>query len=199
MGFWVINQFCIVKTVHGEWFWQSQYIILLLLTKLFTFTVHCEPIKKMKSLLNLTVLTLLTFAGFSQDTRIRKKEFLLDKGIAIRGYDPTAYFSGKPQKGKEEFSYTQEGVNYQFISANNLETFKKNPAKYEPQYGGWCAYAMGSKGEKVEVDPETFKIVNGKLFLFYHTFFSNTLTDWNKDESALKTRADANWNKIIKK
>ncbi len=153
----------------------------------------------MKLLLNLAVFTLLTFAGFSQEVSIRKKEFLLQKGTGISGYDPTAYFSGKPQKGKREFSYTQEGINYQFANANNLETFKKNPDKYEPQYGGWCAYAMGSSGEKVEVDPETFKIVNGKLFLFYHTFFSNTLTDWNKDENALKTKADVNWSKHIKK
>ena len=140
-------------------------------------------------------MTFLTFTGFSQDASIRKKEFLLDKGTALSSYDPTAYFAGKAQKGKKEFTYTQEGVNYRFTNANNLETFKKNPAKYEPQYGGWCAYAMGSIGEKVEVDPETFKIVDGKLYLFYHTFFSNTLTDWNKDENALKAKADANWRK----
>jgi YHS domain-containing protein len=188
-----ICQLCIVKTVHGERFWQNQYNV----TRQFTF--YREPTNKMKSLLNFTFLILLTFQGFSQDASIRKKEFLLDKGTAISGYDPTAYFSGKTQKGKKEFSYTQEGVNYLFANANNLETFKKNPAKYEPQYGGWCAFAMGSKGEKVEVDPETFKIVNGKLYLFYHTFFSNTLTDWNKDENALKTKADVNWSKHIKK
>jgi YHS domain-containing protein len=193
-----ICQLCIVKTVHGKRVMVNGFSKINI-TRPFTFlpfTVNRQ--RKMKSLLNLTVLTLLTFAGFSQDASIRKKEFLLDKGIAISGYDPTAYFSRNAQKGKKEFSYTQEGVNYQFANANNLETFKKNPAKYEPQYGGWCAYAMGSKGEKVEVDPETFKIVNGKLFLFYHTFFSNTLTDWNKDENALKTKADANWTKFIK-
>lgn len=153
----------------------------------------------MKSSLKLFILLLLTFSGFSQDASFRKKEFLLDKGTAISGYDPTAYFLGKSQKGKKEFSFLQEGVNYQFANASNLESFKKNPSKYEPQYGGWCAYAMGSSGEKVEVDPETFKIINGKLYLFYHTFFSNTLTDWNKNESALKTKADANWTKFIKK
>jgi YHS domain-containing protein len=153
----------------------------------------------MKTLLNFTVLILLTFSGFSQDVNFRKKEFLLDKGIAISGYDPTSYFSGKPSKGKKEFSVVHEGIIYQFLNANNLETFKKNPAKYEPQYGGWCAYAMGSKGEKVEVDPETFKILNGKLYLFYHTFFSNTLTDWNKDENQLKSKADINWGKLIKR
>jgi YHS domain-containing protein len=149
----------------------------------------------MKTLLNLIILTILTFKGFSQDANFRKKEYLLTKGIAISGYDPVAYFSGKPQKGKAANAYTYEGVTYQFTNATNLETFKKNPTKYEPQYGGWCAYAMGKTGEKVEIDPETYKVLNGKLYLFYHTFFSNTLPDWNKDENALKTKADANWGK----
>ena len=153
----------------------------------------------MKTLLNLTILLLLIFKGFSQDTEVRRKEFLLEKGTAIQGYDPTVYFSGKAQKGKKEFSYLQKGVNYQFANANNVETFKKNPTKYEPQYGGWCAYAMGSSGEKVEIDPETYKIINGKLYLYYHTFFSNTLTDWNKDENGLKAKADINWTKYITK
>jgi hypothetical protein len=56
---------------------------------------------------------------------------------------------------------------------------------------------MGAKGENVEVDPETFKIVNGKLFLFYNAYFNNTLKSWNKDEANLNRKADANWKKII--
>jgi YHS domain-containing protein len=165
----------------------------------FKYKVSIKQQIIMKSLFKFFVLTFVTFTGFSQDVPTRKKEFLLDKGTAISGFDPTSYFSGKPQKGKKDFSFTHEGIKYQFANANNLETFKNNPTKYEPQYGGWCAYAMGAKGEKVEIDPETFKIVDGKLYLFYHTFFSNTLTDWNKDEKALKTKADANWTKFIKK
>ena len=78
----------------------------------------------------------------------------------------------------------------------NKEEFRKSPARYEPEYGGWCAYAMGAKGEKVAVDPGTFKIVNNKLYLFYNKFFNNTLKDWNKDEANLKTKADASWGKI---
>jgi hypothetical protein len=54
---------------------------------------------------------------------------------------------------------------------------------------------MGSKGEKVSIDPKTFKITNGKLYLFYNKFFNNTLTDWNKDETGLQHKADANWAK----
>ena len=57
---------------------------------------------------------------------------------------------------------------------------------------------MGAKGEKVEVDPENYKIINGVLNLFYKNFFSNTIDDWNKDETKLKKQADINWTKIYK-
>jgi YHS domain-containing protein len=160
-------------------------------------SVYRESNKAMKTLLNLIILVLLTFECFSQDANFREKEYSLTKGIAISGYDPVAYFLGKPQKGKVSNVYIYEGINYQFANATNLETFKKNPVKYEPQYGGWCAYAMGKTGEKVEIDPETFKILNGKLYLFYHTFFNNTLLSWNKNENALKAKADANWGKLV--
>jgi len=130
------------------------------------------------------------------ETTVRKKQFNLEHGIAIQGYDPVCYFKeGKAVKGKKDFSVYYEGAVYYFMSAEDKEEFKKAPSRYEPEYGGWCAYAMGAKGEKVSIDPGTFKIVNGKLFLFYNKFFNNTLKDWNKDEARLKTRADANWQK----
>ncbi len=136
--------------------------------------------------------------GISQNAALRRKEFLLEKGLAISGYDPVAYFSNKSQKGRKEFTATFEGIKYQFENVTNQNLFMKNPAKYEPQYGGWCAYAMGNKGEKVEIDPETFKIIDGKLYLFFHPFYKNTLVEWNKDEKNLKTKADYNWYKIVK-
>ncbi len=148
---------------------------------------------------SLLLFILVSFNLLAQDAvnpALRQKHFLVEKGVAISGYDPVSYFSGKPQKGK--ISYNQAGITYKFASAANLETFKKNPAKYEPAYGGWCAYAMGAKGEKVEVDPENYKIVNGSLNLFYKSFFSNTLDEWNKDETKLKKQADANWSKLYK-
>lgn len=152
----------------------------------------------MKSVAFLFVLGLLTVSSFGQDeTNLRKKQFNLDEGVAISGYDPVAYFTpGKPTKGSKANAFVYQGVTYYFSSAANKETFMKNPAAYEPSYGGWCSYAMGAKGEKVEVDPKTFKIVNGKLNLFYNKFFNNTLTDWNKDETNLKKKADASWIKL---
>ncbi|HMH24025.1 MAG TPA: YHS domain-containing (seleno)protein [Puia sp.] len=118
-------------------------------------------------------------------------------GVAIDGYDPVAYFKqSKAIEGKKEWSVTIDGANYLFSNPQNATSFKADPSKYQPQYGGWCAYAMGAIGEKVEVDPETFKIIDGKLYLFYNKFFNNTLKSWNKDEGNLKQKADANWKKF---
>lgn len=129
---------------------------------------------------------------------LRMKQFNLNGGLAISGYDPVAYFvQNKAVKGNKDHAVVYDGITYYFSSAANREAFKKNPANYEPAYGGWCSYAMGAKGEKVEIDPTTFKIVNGRLNLFYNRFFNNTLTDWNKDETNLEKQAAANWSKIF--
>lgn len=151
----------------------------------------------MKRIFLAAIVFLVSITAFSQDA-LRKKQLNLDKkGIAIEGYDPVAYFrQGKAIEGSSSNAVIHQGVTYYFSSVENKEEFKKNPSKYEPEYGGWCAYAMGKNGEKVEIDPETFKIVNGKLFLFYNKFFNNTLKTWNKDEANLHTKADANWKKF---
>ncbi len=141
---------------------------------------------------------LLADTAFCQSPGFRMKQFNLDEGLALRGYDPVAYFiQNKAVKGEKELSYDYHGVSYHFSIPANQQAFQANPEKYEPQYGGWCAYAMGHDGSKVDVNPETFKIIKGKLFLFYNRFFNNTLKSWNMDESALHTRADANWQKIL--
>jgi hypothetical protein len=152
----------------------------------------------MKFTFFLFILISIHLGVLGQEAPIRKKEFLLEKGVALSGFDPTSYFTKKPQKGIKNFSYVHDGVKYLVANAENQAAFIKNPAKYEPQYGGWCAYAMGSKGEKVEIDPETYKITDGKLYLFFHTFYKNTINDWNKDEKFFKQKADYNWSKIIK-
>jgi YHS domain-containing protein len=117
------------------------------------------------------------------------------ENLALEGYDAVSYFKGKPVKGNEKLKVHYQSVYYQFSSQDHLNLFLKNPSHYLPAYGGWCAFAMGNSGEKVEVNPLTYKIVNGKLYLFYNSFFNNTLTDWNKDEVNLKIKADSNWKK----
>ncbi len=152
----------------------------------------------MKSLSFLFIAFALTYTASAQSSpAVRQQQYNLEKGIAIQGYDPVAYFTqNKAVKGSAANTVTFKNVAYHFASPANLKAFQSNPDKYEPQYGGWCAYAMGAAGEKVEVDPETFKIKDGKLFLFYHTFINNTLTKWNKDEPNLHKKADASWSKF---
>ncbi len=155
-------------------------------------------------------LLLFVFTAFAQlpalaqaNPGVRKEQFNLKNGLAIQGYDPVAYFTknkanpGRAVKGSAANAFTYKNVTYRFASAANLKAFQESPASFEPQYGGWCAYAMGAVGEKVEIDPETFKIVDGKLFLFYHSFINNTLIRWNKDESNLHKKADTNWTKLV--
>ncbi|MCK6617358.1 MAG: YHS domain-containing protein [Cyclobacteriaceae bacterium] len=148
---------------------------------------------------SLIVLLLLTVGvGYSQSDDKRVKQFNLKNDLAVQGYDPVSYFTGKPQQGREDIQHRYKGVTYRFISQANLEKFKADPEKYEPAYGGWCAYAMGESGEKVKIDPETFKIIDGKVYLFYNFWTNNTLTTWNKNEKQLKEAADRNWAKIIR-
>lgn len=151
----------------------------------------------MKTLFTI-VFGMMSVASFSQDAvQLRKSQFNLNDGIAIKGYDPVSYFNQhKAVRGRKELAVYAQGVTYYFSSLENKEAFKSNPARYEPQYGGWCAYAMGKDGSKVEIDPDTFKIIDGKLYLYYNKFFNNTLKSWNKDEANLKTQADANWQKF---
>lgn len=113
--------------------------------------------------------------------------------VLIDGYDVVSYFEGKAEQGSADFKYDWKGATFYFASKKHLEDFRVDPEKYAPQYGGYCAYAIGDSGEKVSINPETFKITNGKLYLFYHTFSINTLKLWNKDEDELRTKADMNW------
>lgn len=147
--------------------------------------------------------TLILFIFFSttlllaQSDEVRKKHFNTKKNIALEGYDAVSYFEGKPIEGEEDFAFYYKGISYHFSSKANLNKFKSNPSKFEPAYGGWCAFAMGDNGEKVKVDPDTYKIIDGKLYLFYNFWGNNTLDDWNKNEKKLKDASDINWNKII--
>ena len=147
----------------------------------------------------LIVLLGIGISALGQTAAERTKHFNLEKGLAIQGYDPVAYFDNKAVQGDKKFSTQYKGVTYFFSSEGNKSTFIKNPSKYEPQYGGWCAFAMGDTGKKVEVNPETFKIVDGKLYLFYNAYFTNTLKSWDRDENRLKAQANKHWTIINNK
>lgn len=153
----------------------------------------------MKQFLSI-VAALTLFLGASAQGQLRQQQFNVPKStLAIEGYDPVAYFTqNKAVKGSKALAVSHEGITYYFSSEANKQAFIAKPSAYEPQYGGWCAYAMGYNGEKVEVDPGTFKITGGKLYLFYNKYFNNTLKSWNKDEAALKASADKNWGKFYR-
>lgn len=143
------------------------------------------------------ICVLFTLVGYAQNESKRITLYNLEGQVAIQGYDPVAYFKqGRAVKGRKEFSSTYEGIIYHFASAGNKLLFINNPLIYEPQYGGWCAFAMGDTGDKVSINPSTFKIIDGKLYLFYNSFFNNTLKTWNKNQKELNKKATINWKKI---
>jgi YHS domain-containing protein len=153
----------------------------------------------MKKQMLILITIFISATTFAQKADKGLGKYNLGKKVAIQGYDPVAYFKqNKAIKGKKELTTSYEGVIYYFSSVENKDVFVKMPSTYEPQYGGWCAYAMGATGDKVEINPETFKIFEGKLYLFYNAYFNNTLKTWNKDQQNLKKKADSNWLKISK-
>jgi len=111
-------------------------------------------------------------------------------GIAIRGYDPVAYFTdSKPFKGDSKFTYTWRGAVWQFASAQHRDLFAQDPAQYAPQYGGYCAYGV-SEGHTVDIDPEAWRIIEGKLYLNYS---KSVQQKFQKEPEARIKRADQNW------
>ncbi len=118
----------------------------------------------------------------------------IEKGTAIKGIDPVAYFKkSKPVKGQESFSFEWKGANWLFSSAENRDLFASNPEKYAPQYGGFCAWAVG-QGNLVSIDPEAWKIVDGKLYLNYNKQVQKT---WEEDIPGNIAKANANWPAIL--
>ena len=97
----------------------------------------------------------------------RAEKMNLTNGLAIKGYDPVAYFTeNKPVRGNADFTAQYKGALYRFASATNRDAFNANPAKYAPKYGGFCAYAV-SQGYTAPIDPAAFSVVNGSLYLNY--------------------------------
>jgi len=133
---------------------------------------------------------------------------LSKSGLALDGYDPVSYFRPAalqqgPLKGDPKFQAKHESQNFQFASEENKQEFLKNPTKYIPAFGGWCAYAVAEKKEKVEVDIKSFLIQEGRLLLFYKGFLADTRSKWqnnkNKSVSDFLKEADTHWQEIANK
>jgi YHS domain-containing protein len=115
----------------------------------------------------------------------------IDKaGLAIQGYDPVAYQTfGKPTKGAPDITATHDGATYRFVSVEHKMAFEKEPAKYLPQYGGYCAYAIAS-GYTAAVDPTAWKVVEGKLYLNYN---ASVAKSWAAKAEGYIKSGDVNW------
>ncbi|MGB5820942.1 MAG: YHS domain-containing (seleno)protein [Saonia sp.] len=121
--------------------------------------------------------------------------------IANNGYDVVNYFTENTAKrGSKEFSMTHKDAIYYFSSSDNLKAFKTNPKKYLPMYDGYCAFAVAQMNQKVTVDPETFRVDDGKLYLFFNDYYEgkpfNTIVPWINNEAKMEKMAEVNWVKI---
>ena len=111
-------------------------------------------------------------------------------GVVLHGYDPVAYFTdGRPVPGDEQFSADHAGGKYLFSTAANRDAFLAAPRKYAPQYGGYCAFGVAI-GKKFDVDPASFKIVDGKLYLNLNP---QVLKKWSADVSRYLSESEMNW------
>lgn len=117
-------------------------------------------------------------------------DFFETNGSAIRGYDPVAYFTdGKPTLGSDTYSYTYQGSKFLFASAEHRDAFAKNPQKYVPQFGGFCAFGTAN-GVKVSTQPDAFALVDGKLYLNHD---ANVHARWKDDVKGNIALAEKNW------
>lgn len=124
------------------------------------------------------------------------------EGVAIGGYDVTSYFKeGRAIKGDQRYVQQFNGITYYFSSMENQQMFQAAPQNYLPQYDGYCALAV-SYGKKISIDPKTFKVTDGKLYLFYNGRTSNgkvnSLETWNKNEVKLLKKATILWPDVKK-
>lgn len=144
-------------------------------------------------LLSTIFLILISFTSKAQST-----EFNIKKGYVAEGYDVVTYFIEKsPILGSKKHQVTFEGATFKFANVKNLELFKKNPQKYIPQYGGFCAFAVAAKNTKMDIDATSYEIRDGKLYLFYSSWFGNKLNDWQKEDTKkLQQQGDKNWEEL---
>jgi YHS domain-containing protein len=115
------------------------------------------------------------------------------RGLALEGYDPVAYFTEqKPVKGDPAITTSVDGTTYRFVSAENRDRFVKEPDRYRPQYGGFCAWAV-SRGYTANGDPLAWRVVGDKLYLNYN---QDVQRMWAEDIPGNISKGDANWPRL---
>jgi YHS domain-containing protein len=143
---------------------------------------------KLKSLVAGAALSALALAA-------RAGEFNESSGVAIKGYDPVAFFKeSKPVRGKDNLRFDYKGSTFIFSNADNRAAFAADPEKYVPQYGGYCAFGT-ARGYKADIDPATFTVVDGRLYLNYNT---QVQKEWAADRARFIRQADERWPAVRK-
>lgn len=159
----------------------------------------------MKLSIYLVITAFTCFIGTPDDEKTRQAHFRVTSSkLAIDGYDPVSYYLSGPVKGIKSIAYNYKGIQYWFKNDANKAEFIASPSKYEPAWGGWCGHAMALRGEKVEINPLCYKIVDGRNVLFYKTVFANALSNWEKElkqtkEGQLMKMGDEFWKALLSK
>ncbi|MBT8135677.1 MAG: hypothetical protein KJO54_01555 [Gammaproteobacteria bacterium] len=129
-------------------------------------------------------------------------------GVGIDGYSPVSYFTvGKAEQGDPQFAVSHDGVTYWLTSAGQVDLFNADPARYAPAHGGWCSLMLTGSGQMTPANPESFKILNDRLLLFWSGEFNGMSIDGGKNweskftdaagEQALLDKADSTWWKLL--
>lgn len=134
-------------------------------------------------------------SAFAGSWNVNKDNVVLD------GYDVVAYRNAdKAIKGSAKYATEYDSVTFYFSSPENLAAFKQKPTHFLPKYNGFCAFAVGAKNAKVPANPDTFKLYNGELLVFFNDMYDgqkfNTKVPWNNDEKALHSKAEKNWKSL---
>ena len=118
----------------------------------------------------------------------------LQDGPAVAGHDVVAYFTaGRATPGRADLTAEHDGATYRFSTYANRDAFIAEPARYLPQYGGFCAFGL-ARGYKAVIDPKAFTIVDGKLYLNYS---QSIQTKWRAQQSTDISLANTNWPNVI--
>jgi YHS domain-containing protein len=143
---------------------------------------------KLKSVVAGVALSLLSLTSHAG-------EFNELDGVAIKGYDPVAFFKdNKPVRGKDDLRFEYKGSTFVFASPDNRAAFAADPERYAPQYGGYCAFGT-ARGYKADIDPSTFTVIDGRLYLNYN---AQVQREWNADRARFIHQAAERWPAVIK-
>lgn len=152
----------------------------------------------MKTIKNISTFIIAVFAISTSLAQDKKAHNIDNSNIALQGYSPVSYLDlGIAQKGLKEFKSEHDKVLYYFTNADQKKAFDKNPGRYLPEYGGYCAFGVYA-GAKFRPDPNKFIVKDGKYFLFLYNLELDAQQLWlaEKDHNKLISKANSNWNNL---